>query len=384
MTGMQTGIWDVVVVGAGMAGAAVGWQLAQAGKRVLLLERESQPGYHTTGRSAALFEEHYGPAQVQALTRASRAFYDAPPAGFAEAPILSPRGVLYIATAEQRELLDAAYAEALPHSPDARRLDAAGLQALVPVLGDSIVDGFLDSGARDIDVHGLHQGYLRGLRQAGGALWCGAEVTALAHSSNTWTLTLADGRSACAAVVVNAAGAWADALGQLAGAAPIGLVPKRRSAFTFSAPEGVDAAHWPAVISADESFYFKPDAGQLLGSPANADDTTPHDVQPEALDVATGIWHIEQATTLQIRRPSHTWAGLRSFVADGELVVGWDASPRPLPGFFWLAAQGGYGIQSAAGYGLLARNLILGEALDAALTAQGVDAARLSPARVQR
>lgn len=381
---MQTVGWDVVVVGAGMAGAAAGWQLAQAGQRVLVLERESQPGYHTTGRSAALFEEHYGPAQVQALTRASRAFYDAPPAGFADAPILSPRGVLYIATAAQRALLDAAYAEALRHAPAARRLDAAALRALVPVLQDGIVDGFLDEGARDIDVHGLHQGFLRGLRQAGGALWCSAEVTALVRAAGLWTVTLADGRSVQASVVVNAAGAWADVLGGLAGAAPIGLTPMRRSAFTFGVPEGVDATHWPAVISADESFYIKPDAGQLLGSPANADATTPHDVQPEELDVATGIWRIEEATTLQIRRPSHTWAGLRSFVADGELVVGWDASPTPLPGFFWLAAQGGYGIQSAAGYSLLARNLILGEAVDATLRAQGVDAAVLSPARVQR
>jgi D-arginine dehydrogenase len=381
---MQTVGWDVVVVGAGMAGAAAGWQLAQAGQRVLVLERESQPGYHTTGRSAALFEEHYGPAQVQALTRASRAFYDTPPAGFADAPILSPRGVLYIATAAQRALLDAAYAEALRHAPAARRLDAAALRALVPVLQDGIVDGFLDEGARDIDVHGLHQGFLRGLRQAGGALWCSAEVTALARAAGLWTVTLADGRSVQAPVVVNAAGAWADVLGGLAGAAPIGLTPRRRSAFTFGVPEGVDATHWPAVISADESFYIKPDAGQLLGSPANADATTPHDVQPEELDVATGIWRIEEATTLQIRRPSHTWAGLRSFVADGELVVGWDASPTPLPGFFWLAAQGGYGIQSAAGYSLLARNLILGEAVDATLLAQGVDAAVLSPARVQR
>ncbi|MBV7419063.1 FAD-binding oxidoreductase [Comamonas sp. CMM03] len=381
---MQTVGWDVVVVGAGMAGAAAGWQLAQAGQRVLVLERESQPGYHTTGRSAALFEEHYGPAQVQALTRASRAFYDTPPAGFADAPILSPRGVLYIATAAQRALLDAAYAEALRHAPAARRLDAAALRALVPVLQDGIVDGFLDEGARDIDVHGLHQGFLRGLRQAGGALWCSAEVTALARAAGLWTVTLADGRSVQAPVVVNAAGAWADVLGGLAGAAPIGLTPRRRSAFTFGVPEGVDATHWPAVISADESFYIKPDAGQLLGSPANADATTPHDVQPEELDVATGIWRIEEATTLQIRRPSHTWAGLRSFVADGELVVGWDASPTPLPGFFWLAAQGGYGIQSAAGYSLLARNLILGEAVDATLRAQGVDAAVLSPARVQR
>lgn len=381
---MQTVGWDVVVVGAGMAGAAAGWQLAQAGQRVLVLERESQPGYHTTGRSAALFEEHYGPAQVQALTRASRAFYDTPPAGFADAPILSPRGVLYIATAAQRALLDAAYAEALRHAPAARRLDAAALRALVPVLQDGIVDGFLDEGARDIDVHGLHQGFLRGLRQAGGALWCSAEVTALARAAGLWTVTLADGRSVQAPVVVNAAGAWADVLGGLAGAAPIGLTPRRRSAFTFGVPEGVDATHWPAVISADESFYIKPDAGQLLGSPANADATTPHDVQPEELDVATGIWRIEEATTLQIRRPSHTWAGLRSFVKDGELVVGWDASTAPLPGFFWLAAQGGYGIQSAAGYSLLARNLILGEAVDATLRAQGVDAAVLSPARVQR
>lgn len=380
---MQASAWDVVVVGAGMAGASVGWQLAQAGRKVLVLERESQPGYHTTGRSAALFEEHYGPAQVQALTRASRAFYDAPPTGFADAPILSPRGVLYIATAEQRDLVDAAFAEAQQHSPDARRLDGPGLRAVVPVLKDEIVDGFLDEGARDIDVHALHQGYLRGLRQAGGALWCSAEVSALARAGSDWTVTLADGRSATAPVVVNAAGAWADVLGGLAGAASIGLTPKRRSAFTFSAPEGMDAAHWPAVISADEGFYFKPDAGQLLGSPANADATTPHDVQPEELDVAAGIWRIEEATTLQIRRPSHTWAGLRSFVADGELVVGWDASPQPLPGFFWVAAQGGYGIQSAAGYSLLARNLILGEAVDAALQAQGVDAAVLSPARTQ-
>ena len=376
--------WDVVVVGAGMAGASVGWQLAQAGKQVLVLERESQPGYHTTGRSAALFEEHYGPAQVQALTRASRAFYEAPPAGFADAPILSPRGVLYIATEAQRALVDTAYAEAVQHSPNAQRLDAEGLHAIMPVLRDTVVDGFLDEGARDIDVHALHQGYLRGLRQAGGALWSHAEVQALAHTDGQWRVTLADGRSVQAPVLVNAAGAWADVLGAMAGAAPIGLTPKRRSAFTFPAPTGMDAAHWPAVISADEGFYFKPDAGQLLGSPANADATTPHDVQPEELDVATGIWRIEEATTLQIRRPNHTWAGLRSFVADGELVVGWDASPTPVPGFFWVAGQGGYGIQSAAGYSLLARNLILNEPVDTQLLAQGVQLEALSPARIQQ
>lgn len=380
---MSEAIWDVIVVGAGMAGASVGWQLAQAGRQVLVLERESQPGYHTTGRSAALFEEHYGPLQVQALTRASRAFYEQPPAGFTDYPILHPRGVMYVGTAAQKTLIDAAYAEAVKHSPDAQRLNGDALRALVPVLNDSIVDGFVDDGARDIDVHALHQGFLRGMRQAGGQLWCNAEVSALAldGARRTWTVTLADGRTAQTRTLVNAAGAWADHIGELAGARAMGLVPARRSAFTFPVPEGLDATHWPAVISADESFYFKPDAGQLLGSPANADATYPHDVQPEEEDIATGIWNIEQATTLSIRRPSHTWAGLRSFVADGEMVIGWDSH---VPEFFWVAAQGGYGIQSAAGYSLLARNLLLAEPVDEQLLRQGVQTELLAPARLQK
>lgn len=380
---MSEAIWDVIVVGAGMAGASVGWQLAQAGRQVLVLERESQPGYHTTGRSAALFEEHYGPLQVQALTRASRAFYEQPPAGFTDYPILHPRGVMYVGTAAQKALIDAAYAEAVKHSPDAQRLDGDALRALVPVLNDSIVDGFVDDGARDIDVHALHQGFLRGMRQAGGQLWCNAEVSALAldGARRTWTVTLADGRTAQTRTLVNAAGAWADHIGELAGARAMGLVPARRSAFTFPVPEGLDATHWPAVISADERFYFKPDAGQLLGSPANADATYPHDVQPEEEDIATGIWNIEQATTLSIRRPSHTWAGLRSFVADGEMVIGWDSH---VPEFFWVAAQGGYGIQSAAGYSLLARNLLLAEPVDEQLLRQRVQTELLAPARLQK
>ncbi|MEG0114784.1 MAG: FAD-binding oxidoreductase, partial [Comamonas sp.] len=331
------------------------------------------------------FEEHYGPAQVQALTRASRAFYDAPPAGFADAPILSPRGVLYVGTAEQKPLVDAAYAEAAIHSPSAQRLNAEQLKALVPVLNTEVlVDGFLDNGARDIDVHGLHQGYIRGLRQRGGELWCNAEVQGITRSNDLWHISLPQGRSIQAKTLINAAGAWADVLAAMAGAAPIGIVPKRRSAFTFPAPQGMDATHWPAIISADENWYIKPDAGQLLGSPANADPVAPHDVVPEELDIATGIYHIEEATTLQIRRPSHTWAGLRSFVEDGELVIGWDASPTPVAGFFWVAAQGGYGIQSAAGYSLLARNLLLGEAVDSLLVGQKVDVGAVSPARCQK
>lgn len=377
---------DFVVVGAGIAGASVAWQLSGRSS-VLVLERESQPGYHSTGRSAALFLEHYGPDQVQALTRASRAFYEAPPADFLPQPVLSPRGALYVAREDQRDLLDAAYAEARQHSEAVRPLDPTELLALVPCLRPEVVTaGFLDEKARDIDVHALHQGFLRGMRQRGAQLRCNAEVVALARDADQacWQLTLADGSQVAARHVVNAAGAWADALAQLAGLERLGLVPKRRSAFTFPAPPGMDAARWPAVMGVDDSFYFKPDAGQLLGSPANADPTTPHDVVPEELDVATGIFHIEEYTTLQIRRPSHTWAGLRSFVADGELVIGWDAPPAAgQPGFFWLAAQGGYGIQTAYGAGLLARNLLLGETLDADLQAHGVQPDRLSPARLR-
>jgi len=377
---------DFVVVGAGIAGASVAWQLSDRAS-VLVLERETQPGYHSTGRSAALYLEHYGPPQVQALTRASRAFYTAPPADFMPEPVLSPRGALYVARADQRAELDAAYAEARRHSQAVRWLEQDELLALVPCLrAEVIVAGFLDENARDMEVHGLHQGFLRGLRLRGGHLRCAAQVVSLVRDADNacWQIDLADGSRIAARQVVNAAGAWADALAALAGVAPLGLVPKRRSAFTFAAPAGVDARHWPAVMGVDDSFYFKPDAGQMLGSPANADPTTPHDVVPEEIDVATGIFHIEQNTTMQIRRPSHTWAGLRSFVADGELVIGWDAPPaHGQPGFFWLAAQGGYGIQTAYAAGLLARNLLLGEALDTGLAAQGVLPERLAPARLR-
>ena len=381
--------WDFVIVGGGMAGTSVAWQLAQSGganpPSVLVLERESQPGYHTTGRSAALYDEQYGSEQIKALTRASRALMEQPPASFAQAPLLTPRGVLYVARADQKTELDQAFALAQRHTPHLQRLGAAELKAMVPCLNTNIlVDGFLDPSAADIDVHGLHQGFIRGLRQRGGQLWTHAEVTTLERSNELWTITLADGRQVQTGTVVNAAGAWADVLGALAGAAPIGLIPKRRSAFTFAPPEGMDTARWPMVVGIAEDFYFKPDAGQLLGSPANADPVPPQDVAPEELDIATGIYHIEENTTLSIRRPSHTWAGLRSFVADGDLVIGWDASPQPVPGLFWVAAQGGYGIQSAAGYSLLARHLLLNEALSPALADQGVNAQTLSPRRCQQ
>lgn len=372
--------YDFVIIGAGIAGASAGWELA-AHRRVLLLEREAQPGYHTTGRSAALYSATYGTPNIRALTRASRAFYDAPPPEFGSAPILTPRGVVYLAGPDQLDLLEAAYAEALPRNPQVRRLTREELLEQAPCLRpEAVAAGMSEPGAADIDVHALHQGYLRGLRQRGGEVRTHAEVTALQRREDGWHITLADGEVLHARAVVNAAGAWADVVAAQAGVPPIGLEPRRRTAFTFPVPAGMQAAQWPAVIGIAEDYYFKPDAGQMLGSPANADAVAPHDVVPEELDVALGIHRIEQVTCFQIRRPSHTWAGLRSFVADGDLVIGWD---NHVPGFFWLAAQGGYGIQSAAGAALLTRQLALGEPLAPALAREGVNVAGLSPARLR-
>jgi D-arginine dehydrogenase len=196
-----------------------------------------------------------------------------------------------------------------------------------------------------------------------------------------WTVSTQDGEPWRAPVLVNAAGAWADAVAALAGAPAVGLEPRRRSAFTFKPEEGMAVAEWPAVVGVDESYYFKPDAGLLLGSPANADPTFAHDVLPEELDIALGIHQIESVSTLRIRRPVATWAGLRSFVADGEPVIGFDPE---CPSFFWLAGQGGYGIQSAAGASALAATLIAGDALPAELAHHGVDAALFTPARLAR
>jgi len=289
--------YDFVIIGAGIAGASIGWELAGR-RRVLLLERESQPGYHTTGRSAALYSATYGTPNIRALTRASRAFYDAPPPEFGGAPILTPRGVVYLAGPDQLDLLDAAYAEILPLNPGVRRLTRDELLAELPCLRpEAVAAGMSEPGAADIDVHALHQGYLRGLRQRGGAIRCNAEVTGLQRLDDGWRVTLAGGEAITAGAVVNAAGAWADVVAALAGVPPIGLEPRRRTAFTFPVPAGMDAGRWPAVIGIDESYYFKPDAGQLLGSPANADPVAPHDVVPEELDVALGIHRIEQVTS---------------------------------------------------------------------------------------
>lgn len=369
---------DYLIIGGGIAGASTGYFLAGHGKTIVL-EREAQPGYHSTGRSAALYTVAYGTPQVRALTAASRAFYDAPPAGFSDHPLLTPRGELVVDFSGDAAELQRQFEQARQQVAEARLLSAEQACAMVPVLRRERVRGALyDPSAADIDTAALHQGYLRGIRQQGGEIHCDREVLAISRSAEGWQVDCAEQRYS-ATLLINAAGAWCDQIAQLAGLPGIGLQPKRRAAFTFQAGEGIDCQNWPALVSLDESFYFKPDAGLLLGSPANADPVAAHDVQPEELDIALGIHQIETHTSLQIRRPEHTWAGLRSFVADGDLVGGFDAQAA---GFFWVAAQGGYGIQTSAAMGQACAALIRKQPLPEQLIAAGLTAAMLSPQRL--
>ena len=374
--------FDLAVIGAGIVGASIAWHAAPRA-RVLLLEAEPAPGMHTTGRSAALFAEGYGPPMVRSLTRASRPFFAAPPAGFSPVPLWHPRGALFVGPESARSEAHALHGSLLHDGIDARMLTATEVLARVPVLKpDAAAVGVLDPGAADLDVDALLQGFLRGARAAGAVLACDARLAELRQpgggEDSPWGLTTEDGRHFTARRVVNAAGAWGDAVAALAGVEPVGLEPRRRSAFVFDPPAGQDTAGWPAVIALDESWYFKPDAGLLLGSPANADPVHAHDVMPEEWDVALGIHRIEAASTLAIRRPRRTWAGLRCFVADGEPVCGPDDGAR---GFVWAAAVGGYGIQSAPAFGRLAAALALGEPVPADLLALGLDVAALAAAR---
>jgi D-arginine dehydrogenase len=369
---------DYLIIGAGIAGASTGYFLASHGK-TLLLEREAQPGYHATGRSAALYTVAYGTPQVRALTAASRAFYDAPPTGFAEHPLLTPRGELVVDFSGDAAELQRQYEQAREHVAEARLISADEACAMVPVLRRELVHGALfDPSAADIDTAALHQGYLRGIRQQGGEIHCNREVLSIDRDGEGWQVECA-GQRYRTRVLINAAGAWCDELARLAGLPGIGLQPKRRAAFTFHVADGIDCHAWPALVSLDESFYFKPDAGLLLGSPANADPVAPHDVQPEELDIALGIHQIEEHTSLQIRRPAHTWAGLRSFVADGDLVGGFDTQTE---NFFWIAAQGGYGIQTSAAMGQACAALIRRQPLPQPLLEAGMSEAMLSPARL--
>ena len=373
---MQDTLFDVAVVGGGIAGAAVAANLAPHA-RVLVLERESQPGYHATGRSAALFSEIYGNAPIRALTRASREFLFTPPAGFTETALVAQRGSLFVANASQLAALET-FASLPDVAAGTRRVDATEARTLSPSLReDYVAAAIYEPDAQDVDVHALHHGYLRWLRERGGTLVNDAGVTSIERGDGVWTLGTDAGRFR-ARCLVNAAGAWVDEIAQLAGARPVGIRPLRRTAFMVDAPAGRDSDRWPMTIDIDEQFYFKPDAGRLLLSPADETPEAPCDALPDDMDIAIAVDRIEQATTLSITHVGQKWAGLRSFVADRSPVIGYDPA---IADFFWIAALGGYGIQTAPAVGRLAAALVQRHPAPADLLALGLDVASIAPAR---
>jgi D-arginine dehydrogenase len=368
---------DFLVLGAGMAGAAAGYFLADHG-RVVLLERENVPGYHSTGRSAALYTETYGNAAIRALTIASGRFFRAPPPGFADVPLLRPRGLLLVAPPADKTRFDAAVAAGRRLVASLRVLDRGEALALCPALRDDwLGHAFLEPEAMDMDVHAIHHGFLRGIRAKGGGIVTSAPTQAIARRGVLWQVATPAGLYT-APVVVDAAGAWADLVARMAGVPPVGLIPKRRTAFIVAAPEGPPIDAWPMVVDAAESFYFKPEMGKLLISPADATPMPPQDIQPDEIDIAVAAERIAAATRIAFRAVQRKWAGLRTFAPDDSLVIGPDPAA---PGFVWMAGQGGYGIQTAPAAGAAAAALALGTALPPGLAALGVRAAMLLPDR---
>ncbi|MCX7558418.1 FAD-binding oxidoreductase [Sulfitobacter sp. F26204] len=368
--------FDIAVIGAGIAGASVAAYLAQAGKRIALLEMESQPGYHTTGRSAAVYAPSYGPAPIRALTRASKAFFTNPPDGFSDTPLFTPRTMMMIARADQLTALHQLEGEV--KTDTVRIVDEAGLRALNPLVRSNYAQAALvDTAGQDIEVSALHQGFLRQFKEAGGILITNAEAQKITQS-DPWQIETrhSDIR---AEILVNAAGAWAGMIGQGAGAEHIGLTPKRRTALIIAAPDKMAIGDYPITIDVQEQFYLKPDAGRLLVSPADATPSDPCDAQPDELDVAICVDRIETAFDLQVRRIENKWAGLRSFVPDGAPVAGFSGSVN---GFYWLAGQGGYGIQSAPALAEVAAAQILGRQIPAYITDQGFDPETVGPSRL--
>jgi D-arginine dehydrogenase len=370
--------FDFLVCGSGIAGASIAYELAAHGS-VLVVEREDRHGYHTTGRSAAMYIESYGAAPIRALTAASRGFFDNPPEGFADYSLLTPRGALTIAPKDRLGKLKILGAEITAAGAAWRPVGVEEARAMVPALRpEAAADAVYEPNASDIDTNALHSGFLRLAKIRGAQFRLDAEIVGAVRSGDQWRVKLADGEELSASVLINAAGAWADHMAILAGARPLDLGPKRRTAILIDPPAGLAIDLWPNVIDVDERFYFKPDAGRILASPADETPSPPLDAAPEELDIALCVERVEGAIEIEVRRVARAWAGLRTFAPDRVPVFGYDATTR---GFFWFAGQGGYGMQTAPAAARLGAALALGDEAPADLVARRADAATFSPSR---
>ena len=345
--------FDVIVIGAGMAGSTAAAHLAPH-KRVALVEAEEAPGYHTTGRSAAMWMLNYGPPDARVLVGLSRDFLVSPPAGFSEHPLVSHRTVIYLAPEEQRAKFD----EMLAEGVGVERLSIAAARAMVPALRpDYAVAVAIEEDGFDLDVAAIQQGFLRQLRAGGGTLALRSRAGEISRRGGGWDVHTTSGAMFHAPVVVNAAGAWGDEVAAIAGVRKLGLTPCRRTAAIID-PTPYDAQRWPMINDCAHTWYARPEARtRIMVSPADETPMDPQDIQPDELDVAIGIDRMQQALDIEVRRVERAWAGLRTFTRDRSLAIGWDAAAE---GFFWCVGQGGSGIQTSPAAGQFVADLVLG------------------------
>lgn len=367
--------FDYLVIGAGISGAAASYELAGAGT-VALIEAETMPGYHSTGRSAALYTRNYGVPTVQRINAASHGFFMKPPEEFAERPLLTPRGALTIAAPGDEDKLEKVLSLSSPGN-EIELISATRVLKMAPLIRPEWVGAAAyEPGVMDMDVDALHQGYLRGLRRRGGRLFCSAPISGLTQRNGLWQAAAGDA-SFEGRVIINAAGAWADKVAALAGASPVGLVPKRRTGVIVNAPSDVSVESLPSVEFIDGEAYLKPEAGKIMASPGDQTPVEAQDIQPDEWDIAVIMDWLDRRTLVPVRRVESSWAGLRTFTADGAPVVGFDGT---VENFFWLAGQGGFGIMMAPTLGRLTADMINGRAADS-LAEIGLSEGDISPSR---
>lgn len=348
---------DILIIGGGVGGLSAAAALARHAK-VILLEAEEQTGFHSSGRSATMFHYALGNPVIRALTRISRDLFDNPPAEFESAPGL-PLPVLAHARAEELDDLDRLAQDLTPFTT-VDRVDEARLTELCPILrvgdGGSIA-GLVDHTTLRIDQHALMQGYVRQIRSAGGRIETGQRVAGIERAKGIWTVASERGDRFAAPLLVNAAGAWGDTVAAMAGTKPVGLSPLRRTIITFDAPQDIDPARLPFVITVNPELYFSGESGRLFASPMDEGVSEPCDSQPDEIDVATAAHRMEERTTVEVRRIHARWSGLRTFAPDRIPVLGFDPE---VESFFWCVGQGGAGLQTSPGAAAVMESLVAG------------------------
>jgi D-arginine dehydrogenase len=344
---------DIIVVGGGIAGLSAAAALSRHAK-VTVIEAEEQIGFHSSGRSATMVHYALGDRLVRALTLASRPFFEAPPEGFTETPIGHRMPVLVHAREEERAELDALEA-AISSFAEIERLDAAGVHQLCPLLREDARHGIADANGIRLDPNALLQGNLRQLRGRGGDLRAGERVARIHRTACTWIVTTERGECFSAPVLINAAGSWADAVAKLAGVQSLGLEPKRRTIITFDAPAGTDLARLPFTKTIGDELYFAPESGRLFASPMDEVPSEPCDAQPDEYEVALAAHRMEERTTVAVHRVHSKWAGLRTFTPDRHPAAGFAPDAES---FFWLAGQGGFGLQTSPAMAAITESLI--------------------------